>query len=213
LTGRPARLDNDANCAALAEHWVGAGRGIDDLIVLTLGTGIGSGVIAGGRLLHGAGGNAGELGHTSINFRGRRCACRNRGCIELYASASALVRLYSRLLPPKRRRTLTARETTARVVYSAAQAGDPAAREAFDQVGRYLGAAIANFVHAFNPRMVVLAGGMAAAGSLLLRPVREVVRQSIYPEHEVGLEIRASRLRGAAGLLGAARLALTGDRR
>jgi glucokinase len=213
LTGRSAYLDNDANCAALAEHWVGAGRGVDDLIVLTLGTGIGSGVIAGGRLLHGSGGNAAELGHTSINFRGKRCVCRNRGCIELYASASALVRLYSRLLSRERRRALAEEEITARDVYRAARAADPAARRAFEQVGRYLGAAIANIVHAFNPRMVVLAGGMAGAGGLLLRPVREVVRQSIYPEHAEGLEIRASRLRGAAGLLGAARLALIGDRR
>jgi glucokinase len=212
LTGRSAYLDNDANCAALAEHWVGAGRGIDDLIVLTLGTGIGSGLIAGGRLLHGSGGNAGELGHTSINFRGRRCACRNRGCIELYASASALVRRYSRLLGPERRKALAVRKATARDVCRAARSGDPAARQAFEQVGRHLGAAIANMVHAFNPQMVVLAGGMAGAGGLLLRPVREVVRQSIYPEHEEGLEIRASRLRGAAGLLGAARLALIGNR-
>jgi glucokinase len=123
------------------------------------------------------------------------------------------VRAYVRLLALKQRKAVKARETTARDVYRAARAGDPAARQAFDQVGRYLGAAIANFVHAFNPRMVVLAGGMAAAGNLLLGPVREVVCQSIYPEHEVGLEIRASRLRGTAGLLGAARLALVGDRR
>lgn len=213
LTGKPTYLDNDANCAALAEHWVGTGRDVSDLVVLTLGTGIGSGVISEGRLLHGSGGNAGELGHISINFRGRRCVCGNRGCIELYASASALVRQYSRLLDPARRKTLAGAKITARDVFSAAQAGEPAARRAFDRVGRYLGMAIASMVHAFNPQMVVLAGGMARAGSLLVRPVRDVVRERTYPEHQVGLTIEVSRLRETAGLLGAARLALVEDSR
>ena len=204
--GKPAFLDNDANVAALAEHWVGVGRGVDNLIVLTLGTGIGSGVIAEGRLLHGYADNAGELGHLSINHRGPKCACGNRGCIELYACAAAVTRRYRRNLraagKAPRRASITPKD-----VFDAALSGDPAAQKTFEQIGVYLGMAIASMVHAFNPQMVVLAGGVAQSGELLLAPVRETVLQHIYPEHREGLEIRASELPEGAGLLGAARLA------
>lgn len=207
--GAPARLDNDANVAALAEHWLGAGRGVDNLIVLTLGTGIGSGIIAEGRLLHGFSDNAGELGHCSINYRGPRCVCGNRGCIELYASTDALVRRYrtnrrraGRPLPPRA-------DITPYAIYRAAQAGEAAAQETFAQTGRFLGMAIASFVHAFNPELVVLAGGVAQAAEFMLAATREVVFDRIYPDHKVGLRIEASPLGEAMGLLGAARLALT----
>jgi len=207
-TGKPVFLDNDANCAGLAEHWAGAGRGVSDLIVLTLGTGIGSGVVAGGRLLHGAGGNAGELGHISINFRGPRCACGSRGCIELYACSSAVTSRYRRKLRKAGRPLTGSAAITAEGVFAAAEAGDEAAQETYREVGERLGMAIASMVHAFNPEMVVLAGGMAGAAKLLLGPVRRVVRERTYPEHHTGLRIEASELGEMAGLLGAARLAL-----
>ena len=206
LTGKPSYLDNDANCAALAEHWIGAGRDSDNLIVLTLGTGIGSGVIAEGRLLHGYTDNAGELGHLSINHRGARCACGNRGCIELYACAAAVTRRYRRNLRAAGTAPARAR-ITPKDVFDAALSGDPAAQRTFEEIGTYLGMAIASMVHAFNPQMVVLAGGVAQSGELLLAPVRETVLEHIYPEHREGLQIRASELPEGAGLLGAARLA------
>jgi len=208
LRGKPSRLDNDANCAALAEHWIGAGKGIADLIVLTLGTGIGSGVIVEDRLLHGFSDNAGELGHTSINYRGPRCVCGNRGCIELYASAPAVVRLYRRKVASSKTVRSRRPKLTARDVFEAAVGGDARARETFEQVGRFLGMAIANMVHAFNPRMVVLAGGLAEAAEFMLEAIEQTVSEHTYPEHQAGLEIRASDLGRRAGLLGAARLML-----
>jgi len=206
--GKPVLLDNDANVAALAEHWVGVGRGVDNLVVLTLGTGIGSGIIAEGRLLHGMSDNAGELGHLSINYRGPRCVCGNRGCIELYASAPALVRLFKQQLRRRERAVRKGRSVTAEAVFEAACDGDPFAREALEQVGRYLGMAVASIVHALNPEMVILAGGLAGAARFLLDPVREVVRARTYPDLQVGLRIEASTLGKTSGLVGAARLAL-----
>jgi len=206
--GKPAFLDNDANVAALAEHWVGAGRGVDNLVVLTLGTGIGSGIIADGRLLHGMSDNAGELGHLSINYRGPRCVCGNRGCIELYASAPALVRLFKQKLRRRECAARKGRSVTAEAIFEAAREGDPLAREALEEVGRYLGMAVASIVHALNPEIVILAGGLAGAAQFLLDPLREVVRERTYPDLQVGLRIEASTLGAASGLVGAARLAL-----
>ena len=206
--GKPAFLDNDANVAALAEHWVGVGRGVDNLIVLTLGTGIGSGIIADGRLLHGFSDNAGELGHLSINYRGPKCVCGNRGCIELYASGPALVRLFKRNLKGRESALKDRADITPRLIHQAAKAGDAVARESLLAVGRYLGLAIASMVHAFNPELVVLAGGLAGASDFLLGPAREVVRERTYPDLQTGLRLEASTLGPIAGLLGAARLAL-----
>lgn len=211
-TGLPAALDNDANAAALAEQWLGVGRGVDNLIVLTLGTGVGSGIIADGRLLHGHNDNAGELGHLSINFRGPRCeACGNRGCLELYASAGALVRLVRRRLRRGDRVLGGLRPLTARAIFDAAQAGDAVALEALAEVGRYLGYAIASLVHALNPEMVVIAGGMAGAAEHLLPAAREVVRERTYPDLQQGLRLEPSPLGETMGLLGAARLALMAE--
>jgi glucokinase len=211
-TGKPAYLDNDANVAALAEHWLGSGRGVDNIVVLTLGTGIGSGIIADGRLLHGFSDNAGELGHLSINYRGPKCVCGNRGCIELYASGPALVRRFRRRLRAGEGRLKGRRDITPRDIFEAARRGDAAARDSFAEVGRYLGMAIASIVHALNPELVVIAGGLAGAAEFILEPATEVVRQRTYPDLQVGLRIEASHLGETLGLLGAARLALTSRR-
>jgi glucokinase len=207
-SGKRACLDNDANVAALAEHWIGVGRGVDNLVVLTLGTGIGSGIIADGRLLHGFSDNAGELGHLSINYRGPKCVCGNRGCIELYASAPGLLRLFRQKLKRVRGSGKALRGIEAYDIFCAAEAGDRAAREAFTDLGRYLGMAIASIVHALNPELVVIAGGLAGAAKYILEPAREIVRERTYPDLRLGLRIEASALGPAAGLLGAARLAL-----
>lgn len=205
--GKPAFLDNDANVAGLSEQWLGVGKDVENLIVLTLGTGIGAGVIAEGRLLHGFSENAGELGHVSIDHAGPRCgACGNRGCLELYISAAATVERFRRKLEAAGAQA--EEDLTPARVFEAAEAGDEAARETFAEFGYYLGAAIANFVHAFNPEMVVLAGGLAGAARYYLEQVRAVVAERTFPDLQVGLRVGVSPLGETMGLLGAARLAL-----
>jgi len=207
--GKPAFLDNDANVAGLSEQWLGVGKGVDNLIVLTLGTGIGAGVIAEGRLLHGFSDNAGELGHVSIDHAGPRCeACGNRGCLELYASAAATVDRYREKLEAAGQQPQDG--LTPAEIFEAAEAGEEAARETFAELGYYLGAAIANFVHAFNPEMVVLAGGLAGASKYFLGDVRDVVAERTFPDLQEGLRLEASPLGDTMGLLGAAGLAFAG---
>ena len=203
--GRPAFLDNDANVAALAEQWLGVAKGSDNVVVLTLGTGIGGGVIAEGRLLHGFSENAGELGHISIDHDGPQCACGSRGCIELYASAGATVERYRRKLIEAGREAEG--EITAEGVFEAAEAGDELAKATFAEVGYCLGVAVGGIVHAFNPEMVVMAGGMAEAAQYFLAMVRSVVKERTFPDLQVGLRIEVSPLGDRMGLLGAARLA------
>ena len=203
--GKPAYLDNDANVAALSEQWLGVAKGSENVVVLTLGTGIGGGVIAEGRLLHGFSGNAGELGHISIDYDGPECACGSRGCIELYASAGATVERYRRKLEEAGREAEG--EITAEGVFEAAEAGDELAKATFAEVGYCLGAAVGSIVHAFNPEMVVVAGGMAEAARYFLGMIRSVVKERTYSDLQVGLRIEVSPLGDRMGLLGAARLA------
>jgi glucokinase len=203
--GKPAFLDNDANAAALSEQWLGVAQGSDNVVVLTLGTGIGGGVIAEGRLLHGFSDNAGELGHISIDHDGPQCACGSRGCIELYASAGATAERYRRKLIEAGREAET--EITAEGVFEAAEAGDDLAKATFAEVGQYLGAAVGGIVHAFNPEMVVVAGGMAEAAPYFLETIRSVVKERTFPDLQAGLRIEVSPLGDRMGLLGAARLA------
>ncbi len=206
LLGKPAFLDNDANVAALSEQWLGAGKGSDNVVVLTLGTGVGGGVIAEGRLLHGFSDNAGELGHISIDHDGPECACGSRGCLELYASAGATVERYRRKLIEAGREADG--EITAEGVFEAAEAGDVLAKATLSDVGYCLGVAVASIVHSFNPEMVVVAGGMAKASRYFLRVIRSVVKERTYSDMQVGLRIEVSPLGDRMGLLGAARLAL-----
>lgn len=203
--GKPAFLDNDANVAALAEQWLGAGKGSENVVVLTLGTGVGGGVIAEGRLLHGHSDVAGELGHTTIDHDGPECACGNRGCIELYASAGATVERYRRKLADAGRDTEG--EMTAEDVFEAAESGDELAKATFSEVGYCLGAAVGSLVHVFNPEVVVLAGGVTRAERYFLGMVRSVVKERTFTDFHAGLRIEVSPLDDRMGLLGAARLA------
>ena len=209
--GLPASLDNDANCAVLGEHWRGAARGTRQAIGITIGTGIGGGIILDGQLYHGASDCAGEIGHTTIEMNGRRCACGNYGCLEAYASGPAIAR---RAVEAVERgaesslRTLMAADPasiTAQVVYEAATAGDALAREVVQDTARILGAAIANLVNVFNPEVVVVCGGVTLAGESLFAPLRrEVTRRAFRPAVEV-CRIVPGALTGSAGVYGAAR--------
>jgi glucokinase len=210
--GRPAYLDNDANAAALGEHRFGAGRGVADLVFLTVSTGVGGGVIAGDRLLRGANGNAAELGHLTVDAHGRRCHCGSTGCLEAYVSGTNIaVRAREALTADGRPSPLRDRDSSALSaveVVDAVRAGDPLAQSVWDETMTLLGAGIASMIHAFNPSRVLLGGGVTKAGDLLFEPVRRIVAERTMPWlHEV-VSILPAELGDRSGVLGAVAIAL-----
>ena len=211
----PVAVDNDANVACLAEHLRGAGRGASEMIMLTLGTGIGGGIIAGGRLYRGVSGAAGELGHIVIDCDGPRCqgACPNSGCLEVYASGRAMSRAAldtARARPDSTLgRALAAGEEVGGPLLSRlALAGDPLAVEVLDGIGEKLGVGIASIVNVFNPEVVVVGGGAAQAADVLLGAARRVVAARALQPQRDEVRIVQARYGPDAGLVGAAALAL-----
>jgi glucokinase len=182
----PATLDNDANCATLGEWWLGAARGARHVVGLTLGTGIGGGLIMDGRLYHGISDVAGELGHMTIDSNGRRCGCGNYGCLEAYASGTAIAMRAREALASGEPSTLPQlvggdlSKLTAAQVYGAATEGDALAVEVVRETARFLGIGVANLLNAFNPEVVVLAGGVTQAGDALFEPMRAEVRRRAF---------------------------------
>jgi glucokinase len=215
--GLPVFVDNDGNNSALAEHRAGAARGTSDAIVLTLGTGIGGGLILGGELYRGFRGGAGELGHMEIDFDGPfdDDNCRGRGCAEMYASGRALVREATRLAGERPGSGLAlavdgGRPLAGPLVTELAHDGDAAAIEAVELIGSRLGVVITSLVNIFNPEIVVVGGGVIAAGELLLAPARAVVAERTFPFVSEGLRIVSARFGVEAGMIGAAALAYDG---
>ena len=209
----PVRLENDANAAAYGEFWIGVGRRIDSLVLMTLGTGIGGGIVLNGEIWHGAHGFGGEIGHHAIFADGRMCACGNQGCLETYASAGALERRFAESVKAGRPTSLAdavrARgKATGREIYRAAVEGDAAAREALQETGRFLGVAVANLYHIFDPDMVAFAGGLTGAGDMLLEPIRREARARMFPSVAERASIAFAALGADAGLIGAAGWAL-----
>jgi len=211
--GCPVTLENDANAAAYAENWVGAGKEASSMIMLTLGTGIGGGIVLDGNVWHGRDDAAGELGHMSINYDGPLCNCGGYGCIEAYASAPATVRRALNGIEEGRQTSLAGivkagEELTAKAIYDAAVAGDALALETIHETGRLLGIAAANLVNIFNPELIVFFGGLANAGEMIFGPVRDEVRgRALKPASET-VKIVAAELGGDAGIIGAAGCAL-----
>jgi glucokinase len=208
--GLHATLDNDANCATLGEWWQGAAKGGRNVVGVTIGTGIGGGVIIDGALFHGASDVAGEIGHTTIELNGRYCKCGNYGCLEAYASGpaiavrarEALVREESASLIPSLvdgRLDLV----TAQTVYDAAAQGDAVAQEIVRDTARYLGAGIANILNMLNVDTVVIAGGVTAAGDALFAPLRAEVRRRAFKPAVDAARIVPAALPGTAGVVGA----------
>lgn len=213
--GLPVVLDNDANAALVAEHRFGAARGADHAVLLTLGTGVGSAIVADRKLLRGATGAAGEIGHMVIEQDGPPCsgACPNRGCLETLASGTALAR--EAVLSAKRHpdsglgRALSGgREITGALVVDLAHDGDSQAREVVALIGRRLGVGIANVMNIFNPEVIVIGGGVIAAGELLLEAARESAYERALPPSRDAAEIVPTRFGSESGMLGAAVLAL-----
>lgn len=209
---RPVVLDNDANAACWGEYRYGAGRGVGDVVMLTLGTGIGGGVVCDGRLVHGHFENAGELGHMIVVAGGRACSCGKRGCLEAYASATAIARRAMEQVEGGRQSLLAAAlqrgGIDAAAVAEAVTQGDALAAEVWEETCRLLAVGIVNLQHAFNPAVVILGGGVSEAGEVLLGPVREQFRREAWRLHTDFPEIRLAALGQDAGIIGAAALAL-----
>jgi len=203
-------LINDANAAALGEHHFGAGKGVNNLILLTLGTGIGGGIIINGRLYSGSCGSAGEIGHTTIDVNGPRCSCGNIGCLEMLASGRAVAKEALRRIRQGERSSLTEivegniENITAEKVSIAAQGGDSLAVEVVLRAATYLGVGMVNLVNIFNPEMIIVGGGMAKMGDLLLNPARQVVRERAFQLSAGAVRIVPAQLGDNAGVLGAA---------
>jgi glucokinase len=213
--GLPVWVDNDANLALLAESRAGAARGARHALMLTLGTGIGGGLLLDGRLYRGARGGGAELGHVVVDIDGPPCqgGCPNRGCLEALASGSAIGRegraAAERVPGSALGRALAAgREVTGGLVTEVAHDGDRAAVEVLALVGRRLGAGLASLVNAFQPEVIVIGGGAVAAGELLLAPAREVAMATALPPSRAGVRIVAAELGEEAGMIGAGILAL-----
>ena len=214
--GLPATIENDANAAAWAEFRFGAGRDVDDMAMFTIGTGVGGGLVHAGQLLRGGFGMAGELGHVRMVRDGRRCGCGLRGCLEQYASGRALYRAGLRLVTddPVRGADLLKRAGGAPeglrgdMIMEAALAGDEAAVGLFTELGTWLGEGIADICSVLDPSMVVVGGGVAEAGELLLSPARESCMAHLSGgRNRPQLSIRAAQLGNDAGIIGAADLA------
>ncbi len=205
----PVRLDNDANLAALGEWVQGAGRGHNDLLYLTISTGIGGGVVCGGRLLHGARGLGAELGHVTVLPGGPRCSCGQRGHLEAIASGPAIVRWLQTEIQLGAHSTLAGQEhLTARQVAEAARAGDTLAQAAFQRAGEFIGQALADFLHIFNPSIVVLGGGVSQSANLFLPSLEETLAHSLMsPQFSQNFTLTTAALGDDAGLIGALCLA------
>ncbi len=211
--GVPVTLDNDANAAVVGEFWSGAGRGTRDMAMLTLGTGIGGGVVLNGALWRGRHENAGELGHKIVIPDGRVCKCGQRGCLEAYASASTTAQRACELIAGGKRSSLAdvvsrGETLTSKHVCTAARAGDALAREVWEETCRLLAVACVNLQHTLNLERIILAGGMSAAGDDLLRPVREHFGRQMWADIGDRPEIVLAELGNDAGFVGAAYLAM-----
>ncbi|MFN0140609.1 MAG: ROK family protein [Pyrinomonadaceae bacterium] len=194
----PVIVENDANAAAIGEHWLGASRDTGTSIIVTLGTGVGGGIIIDNEPYRGVDGTAGEIGHICVIPDGHPCGCGSRGCVEQYASATAIVRM--------------AREngldvSTSRDVYQAFKGGDERAAIAFRQMGTYLGIVLAGLVNTLNPDMIVIAGGASAAWDAFVEPLKDEIHLRAFHAPSTRVEIARTKLGDNAGILGAARSA------
>ncbi|MDR2844214.1 MAG: ROK family protein [Candidatus Symbiothrix sp.] len=214
ITGLPCKLSNDANAAAWGEKEYGCAKGMNDFIMITLGTGLGSGIVAGGQLVVGHDGFAGELGHVRVvRHNGRLCGCGRTGCLETYASATGVARTACELLESRPEtqsvlREITSRPITSKDVFHAAQRGDALALEIFDFTGKILGDAICDFIAFSSPQAIILFGGLAHAGDFLLKPLKEEMEKQILFLYKGKTDILISQLNDAeAAILGAGALA------
>ncbi|HOK60207.1 MAG: ROK family protein [Tenuifilum sp.] len=211
LTGVPSVVTNDANAAALGELLFGAAKGMKNFVVITLGTGLGSGIVVDGKLVVGHDGFAGEFGHVVAKANGRQCGCGKKGCLETYASATGLRRTAFKMIAdsnqPSMLRNVTYDKLTAKMITEAAKTGDPLARAAFEYTGLILGTRLADLVAILNPEAIFFFGGLANAGELLMDPVRRYMEDYMFPVFKGKVKLLLSGLQDKnAAVLGAAAL-------
>ena len=205
----PVYIENDANAAALGEKWRGAGRDIKSMIHLTLGTGVGGGIILDNKIWHGADGMAGEIGHMTLIPDGRQCTCGNTGCLETYASARGIVQSFREELEKQKLPAAEIlKEITSEKVYQAAREGDAVARRVMKEMGRMLGIGIASLINIFNPERVVIGGGVKDAWPLFIGATHEEIMKRAFQVPAERTEIVPSLLGDDAGMVGAAAVAL-----
>ena len=210
--GIPVAVTNDANAAALGEMTYGAARGMNDFIMITLGTGVGSGIVINGRMVYGHDGNAGELGHLVMKRNnGRMCGCGRTGCLEAYCSATGVARTAREFLEirqePSVLRNIDIEDITSKDVYDAAMAGDKIAKDIFEYTGKILGEAFADMVAFSSPQAIILFGGLAKCGDLLLKPLKEAFDKNVMPIFRGKTQIILSELKESdAAVLGASAL-------
>lgn len=193
--GLPVYVDNDVNVLALAEKYFGAGRDADHMLCLALGTGVGGAVVTEGRLVHGAFGGAGEIGHVSVDFRGPRCRCGNFGCLELYASGTGIAGMYNE----RAESAADAKQVVERWLQ-----GEPLAGRVMDDVIAALATAVASLIHTLNPQRVVIGGGVAEVGEPLFAPLREQVARRTMPSMLAEVRIEQACMGNKSGMVGAA---------
>jgi len=213
LTGQlhlPAFLENDANAAAVGEMWQGAAVGCKTIICVTLGTGVGGGIILDGQLWRGVDGAAAEIGHMCVDpFGGVACTCGSRGCLEVFASATAIVRMTREASPRYPDSILQGKDDrTAAMIFDAGKQGDELALEIFRRMGVYLGIGLANLINILNPEMIVLGGGVVNGWDLFEKHMHQQVEERAFPLLAARVKIERAKCGDDAGLLGAARLAL-----
>jgi glucokinase len=207
--GWPVYLENDANAAVVGEMWQGAARGCRNVMSVTLGTGVGGGVIIDGKLWRGSHGSAGEIGHTTVDpFSGLKCKCGNIGCLELFASATAIVRMTREMLSSFPDTSLRSDDLTAEMVYDAGQAGDELALAVFKRMGMYLGIGLANLINLIDPQIIVITGGVVNGWDLFSSEMYRQVEERAFRTTAQQVKIARAECGDNAGLLGAARLAL-----
>ena len=209
----PTRIDNDVRCAALGELKFGAGRGCENFICITVGTGIGSGIVINGKVVRGASNAAGELGHIKLQMQGGPiCGCGDTGCLEAFASGPSIVAMaqdYIRGGKSTKFREMAAAEggeITPYMVAKAAEAGDPVAKRIFEIVGEYIGIGLTSVINLLNPEKVIIGGGVAEAGDLLFDPIRRTIKERAMVVAGEAVEIVPAELGNSAGVIGASML-------
>ncbi|WP_125981361.1 ROK family glucokinase [Loigolactobacillus iwatensis] len=212
-TGIAFAIDNDANVAALGERWKGAGENDANVAFVTLGTGVGGGIIADGHLLHGVAGSAGEIGHITIDPNGYLCNCGKKGCLETVASATGVVRVARDMAEEYagtsslKQKLDDGEEISSKIVFDLAKANDPLALMVVDKVSRYLGLALGNVANTLNPSYIVIGGGVSAAGKFLLDRVQKYFNLYTFPQVRDTSVLKLAELGNEAGVIGAASLA------
>lgn len=209
LLNMPVMAGNDANVAALGEMWMGGGQGYRDLVVVTLGTGVGGGIIVDGRMLTGATGAGGEIGHIHVNDdEEETCGCGNRGCLEQYTSATGITRLANRLLASSDQDSVLRNgEVSAKTVFDAVKARDPLAMEVAEKFGKYLGDGLAAIACVVNPEAFVIGGGVSKAGEILIDYIRPHYEKNVFHASRQA-KFSLATLGNDAGIYGAAKLVL-----